>query len=217
MNTFDALVQRYVDDEIVLGAAVAIIQNGEISYIGGFGRTTVEEHGVQVTSSTLFAYGSICKNICAALIMRLVEQGLLNLDMPIVHFLPDLRFSNARHGEKVTLRHLLSHTSGIPMAGKYWGPRDPESLKRFVYEQIPHYTFLAAPGTFHLYSNTAFCIAGYIAEAITGEFYDDLVQEYVFDPLQMVRTSFDPVVSLTYPVALPHKTGADSNQWCYLR
>lgn len=209
MHSIEALVQSYVDNHAVLGAAVAILQGGEIVYQGGFGTTTVEDHGVEVTPLTLFAYGSICKTLCATLVLRLVERGLLNLDTPIVQYLPELRFSNTDYGEKVTLRHLLSHTSGLPMAGKYWGPRDPESLGRFVHEQIPHYRFLAEPGTFHLYSNTVICTAGHIAEVVTGKFYDDLIQEYVFDPLHMERSTFDPAVALTYPIALPHKTGVD--------
>lgn len=205
MNHFDTLIQSCIDNQAILGAAVAILQNGEIIYTAGFGTTSVEDHGLKVTPQTLFAYGSISKTICATLIMRLVEQGLLNLDTPIFNYLPKLLFSNAEYGRKITLRHLLSHTSGLPMAGKNWGPRDPDSLRQFVYEQIPHYTFLAEPGTVHLYSNTVICIAGFVAEVVTKKFYDDLVQEYVFDPLGMVRSTFDPIVAMTYPLALPHK------------
>jgi CubicO group peptidase (beta-lactamase class C family) len=209
MKSLDALIGPYIGAHAVLGAAVAILQDGEIAYLGGFGTTSVEDSGVRVTPRTLFAYGSIGKTICATLTMRLVEKGLLDLDTPVVHYLPDLHFSNADYGSKVTLRHLLSHTSGLPMAGKYWGPRDPDSLRRFVYEQIPYYTCLMEPGTVPLYSNTVICIAGHIAEAVTGKIYDDLVQEYVLDPLQMAQTTFDPAVALTYPVALPHKSGPD--------
>jgi hypothetical protein len=71
--------------------------------------TSFEEGGVPVTPQTLFAYGSICKNICAALVMRLVEEGRLHLDRPIVEYLPDLRFTNNEtYGRQITLRHLLN-------------------------------------------------------------------------------------------------------------
>lgn len=103
-----------MDQQAALGAAVALIKGGEVIYSGGFGTTTVAEHGVKVTPRTLFYYGSICKTLCATLIMRLVEQRQLALDTPIVHYLPDLHFSNPTYGQKVTLRHLLSHTSGLP-------------------------------------------------------------------------------------------------------
>jgi hypothetical protein len=97
-----------MEKQAALGAAVAILQGGEIVYLGGFGTTSIEEGGVQVTPQTLFAYGSIGKNLCAVLIMRLVEQGLLQLDTPIVNYLPTLQFSDRERGRKVTLRHLLS-------------------------------------------------------------------------------------------------------------
>ena len=211
MDSIDTLIQPHIDNQAALGAAIAVLKGGEVIYLGGFGTTSVEDHGAPVTPQTLFAYGSICKNICATLIMRLVEQNLLNLDKPVVDYLPDLLFSDADYGKKITLRHLLSHTSGLPMGGKYWGPRDPDSLRRFVYEQIPYYTFLSEPGAVHLYSNTVFCIAGHIAEVVTGKFYDDLIQEQVFDPLQMDRVTFDPVVAMTYSVALPHETDSDGD------
>jgi CubicO group peptidase (beta-lactamase class C family) len=209
MDSVNAFIQPYIDNQAILGAAVAILQHGEIVYLGGFGTTSVEENCVRVTPSTLFAYGSISKTICATLVMRLSEQGRLDLDTPVVHYLPGLKFSRPGHGLKITLRHVLSHTTGLPMAGKYWGPCDPDSLRRFVYEQIPFYKFLSEPGRVHLYSNTVFCIAGHVAEAVTGKYYADLVQEYVFDPLQMARSTFDPAVALTYPVALPHESGPD--------
>jgi CubicO group peptidase (beta-lactamase class C family) len=200
-----------MDQQAAIGAAVAILRDGEVIEIGGFGKTSVEESGVNVTPHTLFAYGSISKTICAALIMRLVEQGLLDLDQRIAHYLPDLKFSDPVCGEKITLRHILSHTSGLPAAGKDWGPRDPDSLRRFVDEQIPHYVFHAEPGGVYLYSNTAFCIAGRVAEAVTGTVYEELVQAYVFAPLQMDRATYDPAIALTYPVALPHELSPDGD------
>jgi len=209
MQPIDDLMKSYYQKQAYIGAAVAILQEGKIVYLGGFGNTCIEDYGSPITSQTLFAYGSISKTICATLVMRLVETGLLELDRPVVDYLPDFRFSRNDFGMKITLRHLLSHTSGLPMAGKYWGPRDPDSLRRFVYEQIPLYEFLTEPGTVHLYSNTVICIAGHVAEAVTGKFYDDLVQEYVFDPLQMTRSTYDPAVAFTFPNALAHKEGPD--------
>jgi CubicO group peptidase (beta-lactamase class C family) len=210
MKPINDLIQSAVEEKAAIGAAVAILRDGEIVFVGGFGLASVELPQVKVAPHTLFAYGSICKNICGALIMRLVEKGLLRLDTPIAHYLPDLRFSqNEVYGRQITLRHLLSHTTGLPMAGKYRGPRDPDALRRSVYEQVAHFAFLAEPGAVHLYSNMVFCLAGYVAEAVTGRFYDDLVQEYVFDPLQMTQTTFDLSAAISQPLALPHESDPD--------
>lgn len=210
MVNMETVLQSYIADKSALGFAVAVLQDGEPTYVGGFGKTTVAEHGTAITPNTLFAYGSISKMLCATLVMRLVDGGLLALDRPVVDYLPGFAFSDPGRGNKVTLRHLLSHTSGLPMSGKYWGPRDPDSLRRFVYEQIPRYTFHSEPGEVFLYSNTVICMAGYAVEAVTGQYYDDLMQTYVFDPLQMT-TTFDPAEVMMRPLALPHRVDPAGN------
>ncbi|MBV7330716.1 beta-lactamase family protein [Chloroflexi bacterium TSY] len=200
-----------MDDQAALGAGVAFLRHGEIVFMDGYGTTSVEENGVSVTPRTLFGTGSIAKNFCALLVMRLVEQQLLDLDVPILEYLPNMHFSNAEYGQRITLRHLLSHTSGLPCSGKVLGPRDLDSLRRSVYEQIPHYTFLSEPGAVHLYANMVICMAGHVAEAVTGRYYDDLLQTHIFEPLQMNRATFDPIVAMTYPLALPHEQDATGN------
>ena len=112
MKSMDSLLHSFIKSRAVLGAAAVLLRGGKTVYAGGAGRTSVEEGGTEITPHTLFAYGSIAKNLCATLVMRLVERGLLDLDTPVVNYLPGFRFSDADHGKSVTLRHLLSHTSG---------------------------------------------------------------------------------------------------------
>ncbi|MEM9778085.1 MAG: serine hydrolase domain-containing protein, partial [Chloroflexota bacterium] len=73
MKDISNLIQPSIDKSEIMGAAVAILQDGQIVYTGGFGQTTIAGHGIPITDKTLFVYGSIAKNVCAALIMRLVE------------------------------------------------------------------------------------------------------------------------------------------------
>lgn len=193
----------------VLGVSLALIQDGQIAFARGYGLTAADETGIPVDADTLFAYGSISKVICATLIMRLVEQGLLDLDRPLVDYLPRLSFSDQTYGQRVTLRHVLSHTTGLPAAGRYYGPRGAGALQNVVEAELPHYAFLAAPGTLHLYANTVYCIAGYTAEVVTGRDYDSLVQELVLDPLRMASTTFAPPSDVPGSVALPHDRDED--------
>ena len=187
-----------------LGVAVAAIENGETTFAGGFGATSAEDGALPVTPRTLFAIGSISKTMTAVLIMRLVDAGLVELDRPIVDVVPGFRFSDAARGDRVTLRHVLSHSSGLPSGGKDFGPRDPDALARFVHDELAAYRFVAAPGAVHLYSNTAFVLAAHVAEVITGAYYEQLMQTWVFDPLGMERSTFDRGVAMTYPLALAH-------------
>lgn len=212
MSSFSHAVLSRVEDRIrasveagrVLGLSLAITRGSDLA-TAAFGETSLESDGVPVTPTTLFAVGSVSKVLLATLIMRLVERGALDLNRPVVAYLPGFSFGDPELGSRVTLRHLLSHTSGLPAAGKDWGPCGRDALRDFVYQQIPYYGFIAEPGRVYEYSNTAVCCAGHVAEAVTGDAYRDLVREHVLDPLGMSRTTYDHAVAMTYRLALPHE------------
>src|SRR5689334_16772687 len=88
----------------IVGASVAVIKGQEIVYANGFGVTAVND-GRPITVQTLFGIGSITKMLTATLCMRLVEAGKLELDKPVVEYLPGYNFSDVQRGQKVTLRH----------------------------------------------------------------------------------------------------------------
>ena len=120
---FEQRIQKYIDAQLLVGVALAIVKGDAIVYARGFGTTSVEDSATPITPKTMFAIGSTSKTLCATMVMRLVEQGKLDLDRPIQTYLPNFAFSDPRKGSKVTLRHVLSHTTGLPSGGKNWGPR----------------------------------------------------------------------------------------------
>jgi CubicO group peptidase (beta-lactamase class C family) len=197
-------IEAAMGESFVPGLALAIVYENQLLYAKGFGVTSVEDGGVAVTPETLFRIGSVTKPLTGTLIMRLVEEGKLDLDVPIKAYIDWLRFSNADASKHVTLRMLLSHTSGLVTDGQHFGWRDPQGLEVFVREQIPAYTFVAPPGTEFSYSNPGVNLAGYVAEVVCGKPYVELMQEKVFEPLQMRRTTFDTTVAMTYALAQPH-------------
>lgn len=188
----------------VPGASVAVIQNHEVVYARGFGVTSVEEGGLPCTPDTLFRIGSTSKPLTTAAIMRLVEQGVLELDTSIDELLTDLQFSQPGAIQQVTLRKLLSHQAALPTAAEHWGSRAPEGLREGVYGDIASYPLVAPVGKIWSYSNPGINLAGYVAEFASRKPYTDLMQELVFDPLAMKRTTFDPLVAMTYPLAQSH-------------
>ncbi len=190
----------------LLGLSLALIEHGELTFAQGYGHTAADETGVAVDAATLFAYGSISKVICAALVGRLLQQGLLHLDRPLVDYLPHLAFSDSAFGGRLTLRHVLSHTTGLPAAGRDYGPRGAAALQQLLEAELPHYAFVAVPGTLHLYANTVYCLAGYAAEIVTGRDYDSLVQELVLDPLGMSAITFAAPSGGRVRLALPHES-----------
>ena len=191
------------------GLALAIVHEYKLIYARGFGVTSVEDGGVPVTPETLFRIGSITKPLTGTAIMRLVEAGKLDLDTPVKAYIDWFRLSDPEATAHVTLRMLLSHTSGLPTDAQHVGKRDPEGLEISVREQIPEYTLLAPPNTVMSYSNPGLNLAGYIAEVASGKHYAEFMQEAVFEPLQMHRTTFDPTRAMTYPVAQSHDLDKD--------
>lgn len=202
-------IQRYIGVDSILGMGIAVVQGEEIVYRNGFGTTSVEDGSLPITPETIFAIGSTSKTITALMIMRLVEQSILDLDRPVVEYLSGYVFSaNPQWGEQVTLRHLLSHTSGLASGWKQWGPPDLDALRRWVWGEMAHFAFLAEPGRVTYYGSGP-CFAAHVAEAVTGKTYPQLVEEQVFTPLGMHRSTYDRRVAMTYPLALPHHRSDD--------
>ncbi|HEU5376900.1 MAG TPA: serine hydrolase domain-containing protein, partial [Ktedonobacteraceae bacterium] len=107
-------IEQQMKDAHVPGLALAIVLGTEIIYAKGFGVTSIEDNGVAVTPKTLFRIGSVTKPLTGTAIMCLVEAGLLDLDQPVRTYIPWFSLSEAEASERVTLRMLMSHTSGLP-------------------------------------------------------------------------------------------------------
>ncbi len=189
----------------VPGLALAVVKDEEIIYARGFGVTSMEaDSGLPITPQTLFLIGSTAKPLTGTAIMRLVEAGKLDLDLPVHTYVDWLRFHKEGAERVITLRMLMSHTAGLHSSVDAFGRHDTDALAVYVREQIPQRLFVAPPGKVYFYSNDGLIIAGYIAEVVSGRYFPDLMQQLVFDPLEMGRTTYDTTVAMTYPLALEH-------------
>ena len=188
----------------VPGLALSIVAEGELHYATGYGTTSVEDGGQPVTPATIFRIGSTSKPIAACVILRLVDERRLDLDTPISEILPDFQLSEVGAVDQITLRLLLSHQSGLPSAANYLGAREPSEFRRLIYEVLPQFPLLAPPSQLWSYSNPGIDLAAFVAETVTGERYCDLAQRLLFDPLGLERTTLDPLVAASYPIAQSH-------------
>lgn len=212
MIDFAALMAD-VDDLLrsagVPGAALAIVQGTNLVHTHAFGLTAVGLDQ-QVMPDTLFQIGSTTKPLTGTLIMRLVDGGVLDLDLPIREWLPDVRFNTSGAVDTVTLGMLLSHTAGLPWDQitplRMYGGRDAGALSAWVRDELPSRPLVGPPGAQWNYSNPGIILAGYIAEVATGRPYATLMREQVFEPLEMPRTTFDPTEAMTWPIAQAHAT-----------
>lgn len=187
----------------VPGLALAVFNDHEVLYANGFGVTSSEEGSAPVTAQTLFRIGSTTKPLTGTAIMRLVERGQLDLDQPITHYVPALE-ATLPNSAQITLRMLLSHSAGFADLEELSGERNPQALAGWVRERITGDLVFAEPGKLFSYSSPSLDLAGYVAEAVSGTAYPELMRELIFEPLQMTRTTFDPLVAMTYPVAQGH-------------
>ena len=134
----------------------------------------------------------------------MVEAGILELDRPLKEYVDWLTFNEPAVAEKVTLRMLLSHTSGLPTDMPLQDRRNPEDLEIFLREQLPQCPLVAEPGKLFAYSNLGLMVAGFLAQYVYGHPFTQVMQDLVFTPLDMQRTTFDPTVAMTYPLAQAH-------------
>jgi N-acyl-D-amino-acid deacylase len=179
-DPIDTIVRDEMAAQRIPGMAVAVIRRGEIVKAQGYGLANVE-HNVAVTAQTIFQSGSLGKQFTAAAVMLQVEDGRLALTDPIGKFFPNAPAS----WNGVTVRHLLTHTSGIPDYNDglldYRKDYTEDDLVKFAMSLPLDFT----PGAEWKYSNTGYQLLGIIAGRVSGTFYGNVLRDRVFKPLGM--------------------------------
>ena len=184
-DSVDDYIRQQMAERRIPGVALTIIQAGERVKTGCYGFADLE-HRVPVTEDTVFEIGSVTKQLTAAGVLLLQQEGKLSLEDKLTKHFVDLPAS----WTNITVRHLLTHTSGIR---SYTGLSGFELTSRLTQKQ-----FLAAfrdrplnfaPGTSWNYSNTGYSLLGYLIENVSGQNYWDYLRAKLFGPLQMNSTT----------------------------
>lgn len=178
----NATVTRIMTGNHVTGVGIAIFHNGKISYLKAYGQRDTEK-GLPLTVDTVMPAASLSKAAFATLVMELVQKGVLDLDLPIQRYLPKPLPEYEKYADlegddrykKLTLRILLSHTSGFPN----WRWFEDDHKLKIHFE----------PGTRYAYSGEGIQLAQLVVETVTGKSLTALMQEDLFGPLGMTRTS----------------------------
>ena len=186
-------VQDILDQHRIPGASIALVDRDGTIWAGGVGEADVAAD-VDVSADHLFRVGSIAKSITALGVMRAVEDGLLDLTMPVGELVPEVEFANRWHAtDPVTVAMLMEHTAGF----------DDIRFREFAKRDDPHLPLAEAlaynpssresrwpPGTHKSYSNSGPAVAAYILERVTGQRFEDYAREHVLDPLGMTSATF---------------------------
>ncbi|MEP6789241.1 MAG: serine hydrolase domain-containing protein [Acidobacteriota bacterium] len=187
-------LKKAMEDHHIPGASLLVLRHGKIISSQNYGKANLE-NSVAVTSRSAFQICSITKPFTAIAVMLLVEDGKISIDDAIINYLPTL----SKAGENVTIRHLLSHTSGI---------RDYDERPSSEVDKCSEYTLpdlekwfksfylITQPGEKWSYENTDYNILGRLIEKVSGRTYGEFLQERIFGPLKMSDTkmlSYDEV------------------------
>ncbi|MEV0166021.1 CubicO group peptidase (beta-lactamase class C family) [Nonomuraea fuscirosea] len=198
----------------VPGAALAYLHEGELhEFAAG---TLNKATGVDVTTDSLFQIGSVTKVYTATLIMQQIEQGRLTLDTPVLEVLPEFKVADAEVTKKVTIRHLLTHTSGIDGDLFLDTGRGDDCVEKYV-AACADLAQNHPLGVTQSYCNSGFSIAGRVLEKLTGKRWDDVLREGIGEPLGLTHTWTLPEDVLRFRAAMGHVDGEPAPVWGLMR
>lgn len=179
----DLFIEQRLEALDMPGAAWAVVSSEGIEHHASWGE---DGDGAPVTETTPFLWGSVAKPVTATAVMTLVEDGAIDLDEPAATYLPDFRLADPGRSDRITVRHLLEQTSGIPavfgVTDRFDDREDPYGEAVADLAEVEPF---AEPGAAHEYTSVNYLLLGAIVEAVTGETYADYLRRAVLDPLGM--------------------------------
>ena len=198
----DSRLERLMADPAIVGMAIAVVEQGEIRFIKGYGVTAAGGRD-PVTPDTVFRWASLSKGVAADMVARLADQGLLTLTEPVSRHAASLRLPGGNE-HVASVADLLSHQLGLfghAQDAKLEDGIDP----RYLRGSLATLRNICAPGACHAYQNVAFDAASEIVERVTGKPYGEAVREQFFAPLGMTGASMSRIALMRAPSwARPH-------------
>ncbi len=188
----DSIYKQHAAKNHFPGIAFGIVVDGKLVYTGSHGYTDIEKK-TPVTSSSLFRIASMSKSFTAMAILKLRDEGKLDLDDPAYLYIPELKKIKYPTADAplITVRHLLTHWAGFPEDNP-WGDRQladtDKELMEFIGRQI---SFSNPPGIAFEYSNLGFALLGRIVTSVSGKRYQDYIRENIWQPLGMKTSEWE--------------------------
>src|SRR5215472_7975124 len=200
-RALDAKIQAGMARYGIPGVAVGVLAQGR-EYVRGYGVTNID-YPVPVDGDTLFRIASTTKTVTGTTVMRLVEQGKLDLDTPVRTYLPGFQTCDPKVAPRVTLRQLLNHSAGWVGDDFEDTGRWHDALTRYVagMARLPQVTPL---GTAFHYNNAALVLAGHVLEVVVGQPYEEVVRALLLEPLGLDHSFFFSDEIVGFNVAASH-------------
>ncbi len=199
----DAFVTRMMKDYDVPGVGLAVVENGDVTYIRGYGVRDVTT-AAPVTPDTQFSIGSVTKSFTALGMMVLVDDGLVDLNAPVTTYLPEFTLSDPEATKTATVRNLLTHTTGLIRTDA--SSFDLSVTTEDIIAAAATTPLVGKPGAVFVYSNVNTIIAGEIIKRVSGEPWETFTRKRVLDPLRMNTATLSVDVLKEQPdIAAPHE------------
>jgi CubicO group peptidase (beta-lactamase class C family) len=208
LDNVQAYAEHAVQAHNIPAISIAVWKNNTLSQAaaGCLNQNT----GVAATTDAIFQIGSITKVMTSCLVMQLVDEGLVDLDKPVQHYLHDFMIADADASKVITVRQLLNHTSGI--AGDYF-PDDHGHQGNLIARYVDRCSLLPLVhpvGEMYSYSNAAFCVAGRLIEVVRGLSWYQVINDYLYQPLGMNHAIADPIDNIRFRAAVGHVYDGDN-------
>ncbi len=206
-RAIDAMAQDVVDRTHIPGLAMAIVQDGKILVLRGYGVT--DARGTEaVTTDTVFRLASLSKSFAGTMAALLVQDGSLRWDIRIAEQLPAFKLADLQDTQSLTVRDILSQRAGLTH-NTYDRDLESDVPYELLVQKLAQAPLACAPGDCYAYQNVAFSMIGDIVFAVTGDFYSHQVEKRIFHPLDMYNSSYGRDALEASPSwARPHVRGA---------
>jgi CubicO group peptidase (beta-lactamase class C family) len=190
----DGVMKAHMDTLRIPTAVISIVKDGQPLFAKGYGYADIGKRTAVDPATTMFRIGSITKTFTWTAVMQLVEQGKLDLDADVNLYLKEPKIP-ASYPQPITLRHMMTHTTGFEEGFLGYLRADPvtdKSMTKMLTAHMP--ARVRAPGLLPSYSNYATALAGLIVENVSGVPYDEYIRRHIFEPLDMRYATVEEVV-----------------------
>jgi beta-lactamase class C len=207
--TYENYITRSMTEARIPGVAATIVKDSVIIFLKGFG---IQEIGLpdSITTHSIFRLASLSKGFAAVLTGIIISDSLLSWNDKISTYLPSFTLKSQQQASKITVTHLLSHTTGIPYHA-YTNLIEYGKDLSYIMKKFKDVEPIADPGELYSYQNAAFSLIAEVLASATGKSFADLLQEKIFIPLTMTDASADYQSIVHNPsAAQPHLPGAEA-------
>ena len=203
----DAYLQKEMGELHIPGLAYGIVHDDKIVHLESFGEA--DPSGRAVTPQTPFILASVSKSFTALAVMQLSEEGKIDLDAPVQHYIPYFRVADKAASKQITVRNLLNHTSGLAEDTSFGPMRSNDMSDDALEERVRALSDVQLNdrvGATFEYTDANYDVLGLIVQRVAGQSYESYVQEHIFAPLDMTHSFTNQTDALRHGLATGHRS-----------